>query len=313
MVSMLSNEILLKRLALIKQLYKIGYEQSYQNESISVFSLLAFHDSIEMFLKLVSEHKNINSSKFSFIDYWTKITNLTLKESMRNLNSRRVNIKHKGLLPAKSEIEISRVNTTDFFEQNTKVQFDIEFKDVSLTELITYKTVKEFLTKSEKALINGNSDDCIENVAYAFDELLHVYSSNKSSWGMSPFFFGKSMSFHSAFLMGLSGNDTPDELKKIGDFIDDVKETIEQLQKVTKITSFGIDYREYLKFKILTPNITRTMESNKVAEIYGSRKWTKENCQYCIDFVIKSALKLQEFNFDISHLEEDRFELDIKE
>src|SRR5882672_909976 len=98
---MLDIEILTRRLVRIKHLYKIGIAQSYQNENIGIFSILAFHDSIEMFLKLLSEHKGIDSSKFNFLEYWDKIPTLTLKESMRNLNARRVNLKHKGLLPAK--------------------------------------------------------------------------------------------------------------------------------------------------------------------------------------------------------------------
>ncbi|HEV8515003.1 MAG TPA: hypothetical protein VGQ59_17100 [Cyclobacteriaceae bacterium] len=144
---MLDTEILTRRLVHIKHLYKIGIGQSYQNESVAIFSLLAFHDSIEMFLKLLSEHKDVDSSKFNFLEYWDKIPSLTLKESMRNLNARRVNLKHKGLLPAKSEIEISRVNTTDFFEQNTITHFGIEFNNIAMVELVTYETLKDFLKK----------------------------------------------------------------------------------------------------------------------------------------------------------------------
>ncbi|MCW3076125.1 MAG: hypothetical protein JWO32_734 [Bacteroidetes bacterium] len=129
---MISKEILIKRLTYIKQLYKIGVAQSHQHDNIALFSILSFHDSIEMFLKLLSEHLDINSSDFKFMQYWDRIPTLTLKESMRNLNARRVNIKHRGLLPAKTEIEISRVNAGDFFTQNCKAQFDIEFTDISL-------------------------------------------------------------------------------------------------------------------------------------------------------------------------------------
>jgi len=133
---MLNREIIIKRLALIKHLYKIGTEQSMQFETIASFSILSLHDSIEMFLKLLAEHKNIKSESFNFLDYWTSIPTLTLKESMRNLNARRVNIKHTGLLPSKADIEISRVNTTDFFEQNTIIHFGIDWKDISLLTLI---------------------------------------------------------------------------------------------------------------------------------------------------------------------------------
>ena len=91
---MLSKELIIKRLSLIKYLYKIGLDQSYQSETIGAFSVLSFHDSIEMFLKLYAEHRNEKSDKFDFMTYWETFPELTLKESMRNLNERRKNIKH---------------------------------------------------------------------------------------------------------------------------------------------------------------------------------------------------------------------------
>lgn len=297
---MLNREILINRLSHIKQLFTIGVNQANQHENIAVFSILSFHDSIEMFLKLLAEHKGIDASKLGFLEYWEKIPGLTLKESMRNLNARRVNIKHRGLLPAKSEIEISKVNAIDFFDQNTKKQFDIEFEDVTLINLITFPKVKDYLMISQQALDNGNTSDSIENSGYAFEELLHTYQINKRFFGESPFFFGKSMTFMTSFSLGL-----PKDLKgldKLSKFIDNTSASIGSLQKAVSIMSLGIDYKEYAKFKVLTPTVTRTMGGNVVAEIMGERKWTNENCQYCIDFVIKSCFTLQEFDYDVDNL-----------
>jgi hypothetical protein len=254
---MLNSEILIKRLSYIKQLYNIGVNQSYQHESFAVFSILAFHDSIEMFLKLLAEHKGINTKNLNFLDYWEKIEDLTLKESMRNLNSRRVNIKHKGLLPAKSEIELSRVNTFDFFDQNTKYQFGVDFHEISLVNLISFSQVKEYLQKAESAIKNRKFEESVENSAYAFDELLYTYERNKSLWGKSPFYFGRSTKFLNSFSLGLS-NRKKGEFGDLDKFIDTVTESIDALQKAVKITSLGIDYKEYAKFNILTPKITRT-------------------------------------------------------
>ncbi|MEX2485002.1 MAG: hypothetical protein WED10_10595 [Brumimicrobium sp.] len=303
---MLSKEILFKRLSHIKQLYQIGIRQTEQHENIAVFSILSFHDSIEMFLKLLTEHKGINATKFSFLEYWEKIPDLTLKESMRSLNARRVNMKHKGLLPAKSELEISKVNAIDFFNQNTIIQFGIDFKDVSLIELVGYEKVKNYLKKSQEALKNGKHEESIENVAYSFEELLHSYEKNKTFWGISPFSVGADMTFMSSFSMGASRFDNDSGIEKLGEFIDKVKDSIEDLQRAVKITSFGLDYKEYVKFNILTPVVTRFIGGKVNAQIMGKRKWTIENCQYCIDFVIKSALSLQEFDFDVESLEDDR-------
>jgi len=79
---MINSQLLYKRLSLTKQLINIGVEQSHQSESIAVFSILAFHDSIEKFLKLLCEHKNLKSDKIDFMKYWELLPDLTMKESM---------------------------------------------------------------------------------------------------------------------------------------------------------------------------------------------------------------------------------------
>jgi len=301
---MKEKEIILKRLAIIKHLYKIGLEQSKQVETVASFSILSFHDSIEMFLKLLAEKKNIKSDNFNFLDYLTKIPTLTLKESMRNLNARRVNIKHKGILPSKTDIELSRVNTTDFFNQNVIAHFKIEFESISLIDLVEYDKVKEHLKISQDSLNSNKIDVSIENVALAFDVLLNSYEENKiGNYRYSPFFFGKDLSFNSAFFMGIKD-------RKMSEFVDKVKDSLEAMQKAIKIMSLGIDYKKFVKFNLLTPNITRTMDGNHVAQIYGEKKWTKENCQYCIDFVIDCSLKLQEFDFDIEEIENLKWRLE---
>lgn len=293
---MLNKEIIIKRLALIKHLYKIGIEQSRQFESIASFSILSLHDSIEMFLKLLSEHKNLKSDNFSFLDYWTQIPELTLKESMRNLNARRVNIKHKGLLPSKSDIEISRVNTIDFFEQNTFSQFGIEWKDISLLTLLEYENIRIQLENAQKALEENKMEDCIKLSAIAFEELLNTYENSKSSsFTSSPFYFNSNL--RNQFL-------SLHEDRNMRNFTDKVKESIVGIQDAIKILCFGIDYKKFAKFKLLTPIVRKTIGGNYHVQIWGKKKWTKENCQYCIDFVLDSSLKLQEFDFDVKELVE---------
>lgn len=296
---MINQEIIIQRLALIKQLFQIGCEQSKQVESIAFISLLTFHDSVEMFLKLLAEHKDINSTQFNFLEYWDRIPNLTLKESMRNLNNRRVNLKHKGLLPAKSEIEISRINTVDFFEQNTFTQFEIKFSEISLIDLVSCPTVKKYLEIAEESLAKNNTENCISNTACAFEELLSTYERSKTYFiGHSPFFFGESLSFLNSFSIKPSD-------KKLSEFIDKVTESVEEIRKAVKITSLGIDYKKYTKFRLLTPSVLRVANGTMHLQFWGNKKTSKDNCQFCIDFVIYAALTLQAFDFTIESLESD--------
>jgi len=297
---MIDKELLMKRLSIIKLLYKVGLEQSKQNEAISFFSILTFHDSIEMFLKLASEHKDIKSDKFSFIEYWDSMPHLTLKESMKSLNSRRVNLKHKGLVPAKIEIEASRVNVTDFFEQNTRTTFDIEFSDISLFELIKFSETKKLLILAQEHLGKSEIESCVENVTKSFYELLVEYKVNKKYWGKSHFSFVEKVPYDRNYSFNDSNTRSNKNLETI---VNKVNKNFEQLEKALEVISLGFDYRKYTKFKILTPVGYRMQNGDYHLQIMREKNWSVENCQFLIDFVLECALKLQEFDFDIENLE----------
>lgn len=49
---MLDYEIIIRRLATIKYLYRIGVQQSLLVDTVAGFSILSFHDCAEMFLLL---------------------------------------------------------------------------------------------------------------------------------------------------------------------------------------------------------------------------------------------------------------------
>jgi hypothetical protein len=89
---------------------------------------------------------------------------------------------------------------------------------------------------------------------------------------------------------------------RLGDFIDKTKESVEALQEAVKILSLGLDYKRYARFRLLTPYVERYMNGNYniVRMRRGSKEVpTDEEVQFCIDFVIESAIALQEFDFSL--------------
>ena len=82
------DELTTKRLAVIKQLYRQGVNQSYDTEPMNGFSLLSFHDSVEMFMKLCAEQKGVKIDRnVNFGDYFTKLPDLQCSATMNNFNS----------------------------------------------------------------------------------------------------------------------------------------------------------------------------------------------------------------------------------
>jgi hypothetical protein len=68
------NPQTMRRLALSRYLYTIGVNQSFQPEPLAGVSILAFHDSVEIFLQVASEHLDVSGPKGkeqrSFMGYW---------------------------------------------------------------------------------------------------------------------------------------------------------------------------------------------------------------------------------------------------
>ena len=94
----MENEVVLQRLSYIKYLYFKGEEQARQAEVVAGFSILAFHDAIEMFLMLMYEHLDCGNDKNykTIDDYLGSIPNIKMKESVKSLNKCRISMKQIG-------------------------------------------------------------------------------------------------------------------------------------------------------------------------------------------------------------------------
>ncbi|MBN2330242.1 MAG: hypothetical protein JXC85_00330 [Candidatus Aenigmarchaeota archaeon] len=302
----MQRDLILRRLAFIKYLFNQANGQALLAEPMNTSSLLTFHDAIELFLQLSAEKFNIKKEELSFMNCWDKLkvelekvgkSELTQKESMRRLNRARVDLKHHGIMPSKADTDGFKVLSSTFFEENCKNVFDVDIKDISLVELVTYPKVKEHLLNARSDHKKSNHIGTLENLAIAFELLIKDYEKTKKNrFGESPFFFGKDMTFLSSFSLNI------DRSNKLSEFVDNVKGSIESIRRAVKILSFGIDYRKYVRFSILTPNtisIPGRDEPVITPKIRKDVSISKEDFEYCFNFVIESAIKLQEFDFEL--------------
>ena len=83
------------------------------------------------------------------IEYYEEIRNkagiaLDEKENMKRFNDIRRVFKHKGWIVSKSDIDTSKTNVLNIF-QNTLLVFGIDFESLSLIEFVECSVVKELL------------------------------------------------------------------------------------------------------------------------------------------------------------------------
>ena len=180
--------------------------------------------------------------------------------------------------------------------ENTSLIFNIEYEEIDLTDMIFDDDVKKILKDSKNLIINNKHKESLELLGIAFKALISNYEENKKGMGRSPFFIGENLSHIHSFR-----NITDERDRDIQDLI----RTVQALQQIMKPLCLNIDYRKYVKFRIYTPDIIT--QGNTFYDKYnviwlGTRKnleFTKHESEYCYDFIIECALKLQDFDFEI--------------
>ena len=66
-----------------------------------------------------------------------------------------------------------------------------------------------------------------------------------------------------------------------------------------EVICLGIDYRRYVKFQLLTPKVKKSDGTHEICRRKEVSRVapTMEDVQFCINFVIESAITLQKFDF----------------
>jgi len=216
---------------------------------------------------------------------------ITQKASMQRLNKARVGLKHYGNMPSKLEIEAFRSNVTSFFEDSTPTIFGVDFATISLIDIVQCSDAKNSLREAEDMLAKGKPREALEKVAVAFRQIIDDHERRmEEKFGIAPIFFGRDMAFLSSFSLGLDRGDHRD--RKMADFVDKVKESIERLREAIRILGLNIDYRKYVRFRSVTPLVYYSKDIGYEVP-RGLRDFVqpleepvvaKEDVQFCIDF-----------------------------
>ncbi len=286
------DEAKMRRLAMIQYMYTMAVDQSHQPEPLYMVALLLFHDAVELFVALVSEHLHIGKAGLDLMAYWEFIdqklpagTNFGHKDSMARLNKARGNWKHVGIAVAPTLLEEFRANVADFFRENTPKVFGIAFEEISMASLVQDEAVRERLLQAKQLSSTGEIKAALTEIAIAFQELF-----NRFDW--------RAIETNSVHLQGVSSRRSfsrieraaPQELSR---FAEAIERELNTLHQQVRLLSLGIDYRLYIRFQALTPLMSLTMDG--VYHTVGDgRGKSQQDYLFCSQFVITCALRLQE-------------------
>ena len=169
---------------------------------------------------------------------------------------------------------------------------------MSLLNLIDCIEAKNTLKEAQQMFEGNDFNGAADKAAIAFSQLIENYMMGKAnSYGRSPFFFVNSWSnLPDSYSMKIPKGDN------LKDFVDSVGPLMKEMHESIKILSLGIDYRRYARFRMLTPTVQ--MRHGIKTEYYLQETTetvlNQKDVQFCMDFVIESALALQESDFEVT-------------
>jgi hypothetical protein len=314
----MTNEIIIRRLSLIKQLYLLGVDQSMLPESISYTSVLSIHDSLDMFMNLVAEKESITKGQF-LMQYFDSISYLTLKSSVDKINKRRNSLKHHGIIPGKIEIQDTCSVAKVFFEDNVKIAFNIDFNEISLLSLVNYTDVRNLLIAADSFFKTDELKNAANETAKAYFHLLLIHESSNRGEIKNPWyglesqpllkedkFYTKAME---TFFEGqedlLKEPKTENGYVEISEGVAAISyrtnNALSYIFQVLRIFSLGLDFKKHSYYMSFMPTvISLNKESNKYTigiRVNSSETLSKENVLFAMEFVTDFALRLQEFRY----------------
>lgn len=284
------NELTARRLAVIRHLFEKGKALSLEGEPLNGLCLLPFHDSVEMFMKLCADEKNVvikHDTKFK--DYFDNIPALQDKAQMLSLNARRVSLKHHGQMPSSLDVELSRANVIDFYEHNVPVFFGCKIEEVSLEVLIPYKEVRDYLANYHKFMKENKYGEAQAQCQIAMKALLSAFLNQNER--------GHSLEHDGWPACNAKWLQNPHLEDKTDKCFDGLREDILNINEAIYIMNLGINYFKYGEFIDLGPKVNQWIGENPGEYSYDyyvgmESLYSDETAAACYEFVIETAFKL---------------------
>lgn len=215
---------------------------------------------------------------------------------MERLNRARVSLKHAGIRPARDDVNGLLAAATLFLTENTNTFFTTAFDEIGLHHLITHSHAREHLQLAATARTNNQPVDAVVNLGLAFSWLIDDYRDaqrrHRSPQG-------------TRFLLDIRHRNATRELthgnqhRELVAYIDHLTTMINEMYDSHTMLSLGINYREYNRFRTLTPSVTRTSATDPALRYrvdipieFATYPYTDEELDFCTTFVITTGLNL---------------------
>ena len=184
-------------------------------------------------------------------------------------------------------------NVAVFLRENTPRFFGVDFANISMADLVISGKANEALKEAEAAQQEGNYSKAIEWMSRCLYRLLIDYRQRCAFalHGSRALLYDKSGEFNGAFN---SRFDDP-----FADVWQALDSRFAEIRERLELVELGIDHQRHARFQIIAPSICMNVMNEEL--VNPSRHIPSENdCHFCYEFVIETALRLQSADYGIT-------------
>lgn len=287
----------LPQLILCKQLFFEAENLLQKSNGCAIgLSISVAQDAIELFLRSALKHRGIDTpkDKAGFSDAVSELSkdlfnkgdgSLPFRTKLDEINKARINFKHYGLSPIKTDASRLLDYAETFLIDATKLIFQLDYVSLSLAGLITNERIKCSLQDASKHLKNQDFKDSL--CASALAVRLSIDEIGKALPQIERFNLAWRLPHDVRRDSGA---------KAIADSLENtLKEAFDSLKEIAILSGLTIDLLAYTKFKKLSPVVHQYSRERNSFEFtqFNTFSGEVEDVEFCCKFAIDFALAVQ--------------------
>ena len=197
-------------------------------------------------------------------------------------------------MPSATAVSQACEDVRRFLEDNALLVFDLAFTDIDMAEVIPQSHIRDKVRAASAAEIAGDRREAIALLAEAYAG--RYAASPRPDFSFEPIKIPLRQDVISAILWQPAHPQRqrpPGGAHELAGQISAVTKAVQEMQEALQVMSLGIDYRQYYRFRLITPDIVY------YADGHSERKFmtddytpTAQEFEYCRQFIITMALRI---------------------
>jgi hypothetical protein len=286
----------MRRLTIARYLYTQALEQERKGDLLAGLALLPFHDSVELFLQTAAETHQVSLGKSAdFMAYWPAFSTaglpLPYQEQMKRFNNARVEVKHRGTLPSRHDVEGFRSAVTGFLVLTSPSLFEIEFDSISLSSLVRSDEVRSQLQTAEECVKAEKFQEALEVASKAFRLSLRYHRYGTTAVSHDQRLFDPTDVASDVRWRGRDFGDSG--IGARSRLLEAVGEMGQSLGEAITIIAYNLDYDGYRYIRTYGPVIHEMIGGNMRAQWMREPTTDRRMVERCVAFAIDAALRLE--------------------